>query len=470
MAPDASITGYKTNIGGALYVIYLLAAIEDVLQKQQAGEIDVQIVNNSFGSSNDGDFNPTESIHVAYWEAFKEGIVPVFSAGNSGPDHGTLNYLGKQPFSLCVGATYDGDNGAAKLPTDFSSRGRPAVEDKGKEYASDYDFSKYEQNEGPFYDRQAALNDIQAFYESGQADAPEVEADYTDQFSVTVATTVTDPTAWTASLGVNGTLVGGDSVYVEWESPPGAGYLDAAIGVGEINRESVYVNLYRGDKETVSDGGGVLVAEDGNVIRDGQLEFGVPIDAETTYTFEFYGFNNVDTQVTANLTARQLVERPEGPFGTHRVDVSAPGNWIMSTAKETEILGGLYTALRQETEPLYTEVSGTSMSCPVTAGIVALVFEAYESEAGFRPKPIDVINIMEATAEGGTEAELAPHTEANMGAGFVDAEAAVKRAKELGAAVASQDGPSSDDPTEAEHPELWDEIELCRVGRGKSLR
>jgi len=259
-------------------------------------------------------------------------------------------------------------------------------------------------------------------------------------------------------------------VYVEWGSPSGAGYLEAAIQVGEINRESVYVDLYRGDKETVSNGGGVLVAEDGNVIRDGQLRFGVPIEGDTTYTFKFTGFNNVETEVTADLTARTTVDRPDGPFGTHRVDVSAPGNWVMSTAKETEILGALYTPYRQETEPLYTEVKGTSMSCPITAGIVALVFEAYETEAGFRPKPIDVLNIMEATAEGGTEEELALHTEANMGAGFVDAEAAAKRAQELGAAVASQEGPSSDDPTEPEHPELWDEIQLCHFGQGKSLR
>lgn len=496
-APDASITGYKTNVAGALYIIYLVAAIEDVLRKQRDGVFDVQVVNNSFGLSNDGDFNPGQAIHLAYWEAFKEGIVPVFSAGNSGSDHGTLNYLGKQPYSLCVAATHTGDTAPPKQVTGFSSRGRPPVEDEGMEYASDYDYSQYERNEGPVYDRKAALENVRDFHRSGQSGAEEVTADYLEEFTVTVNTTINDPTAWTAALGLSTTIVDGGTVHVEWDSPPGAGYLDGVFDVGELNRQSVYVSLYRGDSDAVENDEAVLVAQDGNVIRDGQLELDVPIDESTTYTFEFEGFNNVQTEVTANLTALQSVPRPDGPFGMYRCDVGAPGNLITSTNKPTEVLGAIYTATDgEDTSPWYARLSGTSMSCPLTAGVVALVFEAYKAEAGHFPKPIDVINIMEAAAEGGTQDELEGHTPANMGAGFVDALAAVELARELGAEVAergppdhagppgeSEDPPGqsgdtpaegqgppwrNDDPTVPEHPELWAEIDLCTAGKPES--
>jgi serine protease AprX len=157
----------------------------------------------------------------------------------------------------------------------------------------------------------------------------------------------------------------------------------------------------------------------------------------------------------------------------YRCDLAAVGNEVVSTQTPREALYYLGTTLQddaQPTDPWYESLSGTSMSCPVTVGCCSLAAQAYRNEAGFFPKPLDLINIMEATAEGGSEAELAPHTEANAGAGFVDAVAAVELAQELGTAVAAQDDPSSGDPTEPEHPQLWEEIELCRFGQGQSLR
>ena len=451
-APDAAITGYATNSG--LYVVMLAAAIADVIRKQRDGDIDVQIINNSFGLSNDGDFNPASAVHISYWEAFTEGIVPVFAAGNSGPDHGTLNYLGKQPYSLCVAATHTGDEGPPKRPTEFSSRGRPPVADTEEPYTDDYDYSIYEENEGPNYDRRAALRNVKQFYDSGQAEAAEVDADYRTSFSTTIGTTVSDPTALVDVLGVDRTLVGGESAYVEWESPDGAGFLDATLTLTP-DRQSVFVAVYEGSAEN-----GVLVARDGGIIPvEDALEIRAPIEPNQTYTFEFTGYNNVRTRVDAELTARESVPRPQGPFGTYRCDVGAPGNAITSTNTPKEAFGAISEA--SDADPWYADLSGTSMSCPLTAGVVALVFEAYCNEADRYPKPVDVINIVEASAEGGTDAERPEHTEANMGAGFVDARAAVELARNLAASEQGRSGPAAENPTVADHPQLWKEVELC---------
>lgn len=444
MAPDVTVTSYATNVG--VFVAMLAAAVDDMLRKQRDGEADFQLVNNSFGTSHDADFNPADAANVAYWEAFKEGILPVFSAGNDGPDHGTLNYLGKAPYSLCVAATYSGDFGDEKEPTDFSSRGRPPLEDSDAQYAQDYDFTAYDDNEGPNYDRRLALRNVQRFHQSGQAEAEELAA---DPISATVEPTVSD-----VLLGE--TLVGGESTFVPWTSPDGAGYLDATFEMAPP-RQTVYVVLREGSEE------GRRVADGGRFINDGSFELQAPIEGDTRYTFEFYGFNNVETAVEGVARALDRVPRPEGPFGTYRCDVGAPGNEVVSTITHREALTYLapLSGDSHTENPWYDAMSGTSMSCPVTVGGCALVFQAYYDAAGEFPKPIDVVNIVEATAEGGTDEELDTHTEANMGAGFLDVRRAVELATELGERAGKRDAPPRDDPTAPAHPHLWNRVELC---------
>lgn len=74
--------------------------------------------------------------------------------------------------------------------------------------------------------------------------------------------------------------------------------------------------------------------------------------------------------------------------------------------------------------PFYAAISGTSMSCPVTAGAATLVNDAYKQNHGEFPAPIDVLNTLEATARDART----DHNPYNIGAGFIDAEAAVERA------------------------------------------
>ena len=75
--------------------------------------------------------------------------------------------------------------------------------------------------------------------------------------------------------------------------------------------------------------------------------------------------------------------------------------------------------------PYYATISGTSMSCPATAGIATLVVDAYQQNNGSEPTPIDVLNTIEATSKKPKDS----YTPANMGAGFPDGYAAVVRAE-----------------------------------------
>jgi serine protease AprX len=115
------------------------------------------------------------------------------------------------------------------------------------------------------------------------------------------------------------------------------------------------------------------------------------------------------------------VGRPGGDMvrdgnGLYRPTVTAPGGNIIAAHSSL----GLVMAQGLSTEnPLYTSASGTSMSAPHVSGIVALMFEARPSLT-----PQQVIDILEGTAVNMRDYELW-----EVGAGFVDAHAAVRAAE-----------------------------------------
>ncbi|MFB9809361.1 S8 family serine peptidase [Haladaptatus pallidirubidus] len=117
MAPDADVSVYSTDAAAAL--LNVVGAYDDMLDKQRAGKHDVQLVNNSFGANIGGDYNPNGALETATWRAAELGILPVFAAGNSGPDTNTFSNYAAGPHLLAAAATDDDMN-----VTNFSSRGR----------------------------------------------------------------------------------------------------------------------------------------------------------------------------------------------------------------------------------------------------------------------------------------------------------------------------------------------------------
>jgi serine protease AprX len=105
-----------------------------------------QVVSNSYGTQSGSEFNPDDAMNVATWEAFEAGILPVFAAGNSGPDTNTLNAYAKAPHVLGIAATTD-----QKAVTDFSSRGR---------------------DDGSNWDRETAYDNLETYYDTGSASGP----------------------------------------------------------------------------------------------------------------------------------------------------------------------------------------------------------------------------------------------------------------------------------------------------------
>lgn len=116
MAPDATLTMYSA--GAALFVLKTVAAYDHLLARQRAGDHDIQLISNSYGSG-PGEFDPFDPLSVAQFFCYEEEMVVVYSAGNDGDVGNDGLGVNKQaPYVMNVAAT-NADDAIA----DFSSRG-----------------------------------------------------------------------------------------------------------------------------------------------------------------------------------------------------------------------------------------------------------------------------------------------------------------------------------------------------------
>jgi serine protease AprX len=127
VAPGANLIGL--GAGEAILVLWALAGFDWILDHH--AEYNIQVVNNSWGSS--GDYDPLDPINVATRKLYDRGIAVVFAAGNAGPGENTINPYSVAPWVISVAAGCktvfpDPTNGASQcaggILADFSSRGR----------------------------------------------------------------------------------------------------------------------------------------------------------------------------------------------------------------------------------------------------------------------------------------------------------------------------------------------------------
>jgi subtilisin family serine protease len=121
MAPDAKLRAYSANVGPSLLNTQTLAAYDDMTYKKEIGYSNVIAVNNSWGGGDGANYDPSDPTAIAVKRAYDAGIVSVFAAGNSGPEHNTLSAQCVNPYVVCVAASTKPDSVVM-----FSSRGRPS--------------------------------------------------------------------------------------------------------------------------------------------------------------------------------------------------------------------------------------------------------------------------------------------------------------------------------------------------------
>ncbi|XOV80371.1 MAG: S8 family serine peptidase [Aestuariibacter sp.] len=117
VAPGADIIGYGSGAG--LFILDTLGGFDYALTHQY--DYNIRVISNSFGNTGDvgTDFNPDDPTNVATKALADNGIITVFSAGNSGSGEATITgNFKKAPWVVTVAA---GDK-QGKL-ADFSSRG-----------------------------------------------------------------------------------------------------------------------------------------------------------------------------------------------------------------------------------------------------------------------------------------------------------------------------------------------------------
>jgi serine protease AprX len=117
VAPGADLVGYGSGAG--LLLLDTLGGFDYALTHQV--QYGIRVVTNSWGTTSDvgTDVDPNDPINVATKRLYDRGVVVVFSAGNSGPNAGTItgNYK-KAPWAITVAAGTKSGTLA-----DFSSRG-----------------------------------------------------------------------------------------------------------------------------------------------------------------------------------------------------------------------------------------------------------------------------------------------------------------------------------------------------------
>lgn len=421
MAPDANLTLYSQGIG--LFILSSVAAFNHILTELHP-EDPVHLTSNSYGSDGGNDFNPSGGWERATWRAFEEGILSVGSAGNSGPGTNTLGGSKTGPHTLSVAASHDGqgtDVHDSKKPTDFSSRGRKASYNEGEGARWD----EFPNGDGGFTaeDRETGLRNLRAL---NSAAARERETVNSFEETVTVGPGV--------DASGNGGPDTGTSEFIEYEPIGGAANVKATLSWPD-GAQDIDLFLHEGSE----DGPVLASSTNGNTTSPspggGDLEqIATDIEPEKTYYFEVDPWAAAQAQCTLSVEERgpppelDVPGDPEGPLGVYRPGVIAPGHLVVSTQGASAIKGLEAQSDPQgavETGPLYAAISGTSMSCPCVAGICALVMEAWYTNNGEEyPSPEEVIRIIEGTASENAEAGYTPY---NVGAGFVDARAAVRK-------------------------------------------
>jgi serine protease AprX len=125
VAPAARVVNVRVaDHEGSTSLSRLLAGIDWVVRNRTRDDLDIRVLNLSFGAQVDGSYR-SDPLALAVERAWQRGIVVVTAAGNNGPESGGLDSPAYDPYVIAVGAsdTVGTDAPADDVLAEFTSFG-----------------------------------------------------------------------------------------------------------------------------------------------------------------------------------------------------------------------------------------------------------------------------------------------------------------------------------------------------------
>ncbi|OJF69407.1 peptidase S8 [Alteromonas sp. V450] len=247
VAPGADIIGYGSGAG--LFILDTIGGFDYALTHQFT--YNIRVISNSFGSTGDvgTEFNPDDPTNVVTKALADNGIITVFSAGNSGPGESTITgNFKKAPWVITVAAG-NKQGGLA----DFSSRG---VDGKGGEVTVDGEVFTWEDRPtvtAPGVDvisARASLSSLGGL--SAADDADMIEPQHLPYYTVSSGTSMAAPHVSgivALMLEANPELQWNDVKRILQETAtPMAGMDEWEVGAGYVNAYAAVTAVLEGEE------------------------------------------------------------------------------------------------------------------------------------------------------------------------------------------------------------------------------